>query len=275
MKKLLILILMSVMATSAIFAQKNTVAVVPFDHKGVSADDAETLTELFTSEYAAATNVTVVDRVNFDKIVAQMKFELTDWSNNEKVAEQGKALNANLVLCGQVRTLGNKITLNVRVINVNSTAIVSSVTGSSTEITGFLDEMPVMVNKMAMKPTSRIGETGPGGGIIFYIEGSRGLEVSPWLGEYNWEDAMDVAKNYKGGGYDDWYLPNKGELNLIYQNLVKTGIIDVSQGDIWHWSSSQYYNSYVAWYQSFSDGYQFSSNDSKDYTYSVRAVRAF
>ena len=272
MKKLLILILMFVMATSAIFAQKNTVAVVPFDHKGVSADDAETLTELFTSEYAAATNVTVVDRVNFDKIVAQMKFELTDWSNNEKVAELGKALNANLVLCGQVRTLGNKITLNVRVINVNSTAIVSSVTGSSIEITGFLDEMPVMVNKMAMKPTSRIGDIGPGGGIIFYIEGDRGLEVSLWLGEYNWEDAMDVAKNYKGGGFTDWYLPNKGELNLIYQNLVKTGIIDVSQGDIWFWSSSQDDND-DAWRQGFSAGRQ--DYCGKGHTYSVRAVRAF
>ena len=164
MKKLIFVLLMLVLVTSTIFAQTNTVAVVPFDYKGVSSDDAETLTELFTSEYAAATNITVVDRVSFDKIKEQMKFELTDWSNNEKIVQIGKALNANLVLCGQVRTLGNKVTLNVRVINVNSTAIVSSVTGSCTEITGFLDEMPVMVNKMAMKPTSRIGETGPGGG---------------------------------------------------------------------------------------------------------------
>lgn len=241
---------------AAVFAQTNTVAVVPFDYKGVSGDDAETLTELFTSEYAAATNVTVVDRVNFDKIKEQMKFELTDWSNNEKIVQIGKALNANLVLCGQVRTLGNKVTLNVRVINVNTTAIVSSSIGSTTDIVGFLDEIPVMVEKMTMKPTYKIGDRGPGGGLIFFIEGSRCLEVSPYLGDYNWYDALEVAKNYNGGGFSDWYLPTRGELNLVYENLVKTGIL---QDDKYHWSSS--------------DGYQASSF--KNYTYSVRAIRAF
>jgi hypothetical protein len=84
---------------------------------------------------------------------------------------------------------------------------------------------------------------------------------------------MDVAKNYKGGGFTDWYLPNKGELNLIYQNLVETGILSVSQGNIYHWSSSQY-GSNRAGGQRFSDGGQY-GNSSKYNTFSVRAVRAF
>lgn len=268
MKKLCLFVLMLLVVATAVFAQTNTVAVVPFDYKGVSGDDAETLTELFTSEYAAATNVTVVDRVNFDKIKEQMKFELTDWSNNEKIVQIGKALNANLVLCGQVRTLGNKVTLNVRVINVNTTAIVSSSIGSTTDIVGFLDEIPIMVEKMTMKPTYKIGDRGPGGGLIFYIEGSRCLEVSPYLGDYNWDDALEVAKNYNGGGFSDWYLPTKGELNLVYENLVKTGIL---QDDTLHWSSSER-DKYDAWLQVFSAGLLY---DEKYSTHSVRAIRAF
>lgn len=269
MKKLCVFVLMLLVVATAVFGQTNTVAVVPFDYKGVSGDDAETLTELFTSEYAAATNVTVVDRVNFDKIKEQMKFELTDWSNNEKIVQIGKALNANLVLCGQVRTLGNKVTLNVRVINVNTTAIVSSSIGSTTDIVGFLDEIPIMVEKMTMKPTYKIGDIGPGGGYIFYIEGSRCLEVSPYLGDYNWDDALEVAKNYNGGGFTDWYLPTIGELNKVYENLGKTGIL---QDDTRHWSSSECdYN--CAWYQLFSDGNQ--SYNNRIFTYSVRAIRAF
>lgn len=199
MKKLCVFVLMLLAVATAVFAQTNTVAVVPFDYKGVSGDDAETLTELFTSEYAAATNITVVDRVSFDKIKEQMKFELTDWSNNEKIVQIGKALNANLVLCGQVRTLGSKVTLNVRVVNVNTTAIVSSSTGSTTDIVGFLDEIPIMVEKMTMKQIYKIGDIGPGGGYIFYVsevtfpvhqpDGSskmcKYLEVSPLeLGQY-------------------------------------------------------------------------------------------
>lgn len=200
MKKLFIVLGMLLVVTS-MFAQTNTVAVVPFDYKGVSSDDAETITEIFTSEYAAASSITVVDRVNFEKIKEQMKFELTDWSNNEKIAQLGKALNANLVLCGQVRTVGNKISLNVRVINVNTTAIVSSSTGYTSELVGLLDEIPVMVKKMTMKSTYKIGDIGPGGGYIFYVsevafpvhqpDGSskmcKYLEVSPLeLGQYTW-----------------------------------------------------------------------------------------
>ena len=269
LKKLFFVLGMLLVVTSMMFAQINTVAVVPFDYKGVSSDDAETITEIFTSEYAAASSITVVDRVNFEKIKEQMKFELSDWSNNEKIAQLGKALNANLVLCGQVRTVGNKISLNVRVINVNTTAIVSSSTGYTSELVGLLDEIPIMVEKMTMKPTYKIGDRGPGGGLIFFIEGSRCLEVSPYLGDYNWYDALEVAKNYNGGGFSDWYLPTKGELDLVYENLVKAGIL---KDDKCYWSSSQT-PSNNAWEKRFNDGYQ--DNLDRDYIYSVRAIRAF
>ena len=63
-------------------------------------------------------------------------------------------------------------------------------------------------------------------------------------------------------------MPSKDELNLIYVNLVKTGII---KSDSTHWSSSQYSDS-NAWRQMFS-GYQYDGNKIGDYC--VRAVRAF
>jgi hypothetical protein len=116
----------------------------------------------------------------------------------------------------------------------------------------------------------KIGDIGPGGGIVFYIEGTRALEVSANLGSHSWYNALDVAKNYKGGGFSDWYLPTKTELNLIYQNLIKTGILNDTT---WHWSSSQTGNS-TAWDLRFFDGSQ-EYRSSKDDAESVRAVRAF
>ena len=81
---------------------------------------------------------------------------------------------------------------------------------------------------------------------------------------------IQVAKNYNGGGFTDWYLPTKGELNQVYENLVKTGIL---QDDTWHWSSSELNINRYAYYQSFSDGLQ--DYDLKNFTNSVRAIRAF
>jgi hypothetical protein len=90
------------------------------------------------------------------------------------------------------------------------------------------------------------------------------------LGSYNWQTAITVAKEYKGGGLNDWRLPTKEELNVIYQNLKKKGLGGIFEE--WYWSSSEN-NINSAWVQYFSDGDQY--NLVKGSTRCVRAVRAF
>jgi TolB-like protein len=116
-----------------------------------------------------------------------------------------------------------------------------------------------------------IGDHGPGGGIVFFAQGGRYMEVSEILGQHNWSSALTAARNYRGGGFSDWHLPTKDELNLIYLNLRAKNI--GSLGDSWHWSSSERSN-YDAWGQRFSDGYQYDFNG-KTNASSVRAVRVF
>jgi hypothetical protein len=156
-----------------------------------------------------------------------------------------------------------------------------------------------------------IGGRGPAGGWVFYDKGSvtegwRYLEAaSVDLGSAEWGTygnnvsgtatmvgtgkrntqviveylrstrengrAAQLCTAYRGGGYSDWFLPSKDELNLMYQTLKQKGLGGFS--DLWYWSSSQndYYDS--SWVQNFGDGRQV--NDLKDDTYSVRCVRAF
>ena len=124
-----------------------------------------------------------------------------------------------------------------------------------------------------------IGDKGPGGGIVFHVAGNTYFEVSPLLlGECNWDKAISIAKNYKGGGFTNWQLPTKEQLNLIYVNLMKSGIAAVGGrvedlGSGWYWSSSEYSGCACAWTQGFVNGVQ-GPND-KTGTSSVRAVRAF
>ncbi|NBW59983.1 MAG: DUF1566 domain-containing protein, partial [Crocinitomicaceae bacterium] len=73
------------------------------------------------------------------------------------------------------------------------------------------------------------------------------------------------------GGYSDWYLPSKDELNQVYLNRVAIGgFVTVYYG---YWSSTES-GSTTAWCQNFLNGYQYT--DDKSYSYGrVRAVRAF
>jgi len=73
------------------------------------------------------------------------------------------------------------------------------------------------------------------------------------------------------GGYSDWFLPSRDELNLMYTNLKVAGVGGFV--DNYYWSSSEY-SAYGKWYQSFYNGGQSYGN----YTggiFWVRAVRAF
>ena len=70
------------------------------------------------------------------------------------------------------------------------------------------------------------------------------------------------------GGYSDWYLPSKDELNKLYLN--RTAIGGFSGGV--YWSSSEV-SSTNAWYQNFSDGSQVSLG--KFVSLFIRAIRSF
>jgi hypothetical protein len=92
------------------------------------------------------------------------------------------------------------------------------------------------------------------------------------IGEYI--SAAQYCADLDFGGFDDWLLPGKNELNLMYANLRRKGLGGFSGG--YYWSSSGS-NSNHAWAQGFSNGHQDGdgNNYAREEIYSVRAVRAF
>ncbi|MEA2097255.1 MAG: DUF1566 domain-containing protein [Candidatus Cloacimonadota bacterium] len=80
-----------------------------------------------------------------------------------------------------------------------------------------------------------------------------------------------------GKTYGDWYLPSKEELNLMYLNKAAIDATAIANGgngfasDI-YWSSTED-SSYSSWLQSLNNSGQ--GIYGKDYTFYVRAVRAF
>ena len=99
------------------------------------------------------------------------------------------------------------------------------------------------------KSAPKIGDKGPAGGIVFYIEGKKAYECSEPLGNAEWEEAITLCKKYRGGGKSDWYLPTKEELNYIYKNLREPEIIN---DDERLWSSLEDDDKTLAWAQGFS-----------------------
>ncbi|MEI8084004.1 MAG: hypothetical protein WCI74_19375 [Actinomycetes bacterium] len=132
--------------------------------------------------------------------------------------------------------------------------------------------------------TCAVGSTGPGGGIVFYVSGTRRMEAAPadLSGSVAWcnNDSTDIsgaagtsigtgsnnttamvagcttgagnsARAYGGGGKSDWFLPSKDELNQLYLRRAVVGGFTTGA----YWSSSQFQAAAV-WGQLFSNGDQ-------------------
>lgn len=90
--------------------------------------------------------------------------------------------------------------------------------------------------------------------------------------------AAGLARAYTGGGFNDWYLPSKDELNKLYLNKVAIGGLTGT----FYWSSTEGstsgQNQNYAWGQFFTNGQQNDYDNSygaKSTLQSVRAVRSF
>jgi len=80
--------------------------------------------------------------------------------------------------------------------------------------------------------------------------------------------AAAVASEYRGGGFNDWFLPSKDELKQLYVSKSLVG----GYVDFIYWSSSEMSPS-VAWYHIFINGLQ--GDSIKSYFKRVRPVRVF
>ena len=85
--------------------------------------------------------------------------------------------------------------------------------------------------------------------------------------------AANGASGYEHNGFDDWFLPSKDELNLMFTNLAKKNICSFAT-QYYYWSSSES-NGNQAWRQFFSVTYGTQIAESKSTGCYVRPCRSF
>jgi hypothetical protein len=120
-----------------------------------------------------------------------------------------------------------------------------------------------------VKPRGVVSAFKYGGYVVYEIDG-HGLVVSIFdVGKSVWEEAKTLCADFEVGGYTDWYLPTKEDLQAIHTNLYQSGVGGF-KGD--YWSSSEG-NDYTAWI--FESLYDKARDFDSGHSFSVRAVRVF
>ena len=179
---------------------KPTIVVIPFDVKGVPEEEADVLFEVFQSEFANTGKAKIVDRSSFEKIKKEHEFQSSDWSNADKVAEMGKALTASMVVTGQIMMFKSNLVTTIKLIDVNTTEIVSSVVERTSNTDILFDRIPSMAKTLAERIDSEkqvsynVGDNGPGGGIVFYVS-EKGFNVYDGKGGASICHYLEMSKN--------------------------------------------------------------------------------
>mgnify|MGYP006094310367 CR=1 FL=1 len=92
--------------------------------------------------------------------------------------------------------------------------------------------------------------------------------------------AADICANLTLGGYSDWFLPSKDELNEMYVNLHQQGLGDFANSAYWNSTEPSVdlgnpgLDISCAWSQNFQNGSQSDGRARNNPSY-VRAVRRF
>ena len=121
MKKYLFCVL-AIFACFSLFAQQQpVVAVAPFDAiSGISTTDANMITRVFFIRLGNTNKVSLVDRNVVDRVLREHSFQTGDWSNQQKTAELGSALNADWIVRGELEKFGNNILVTVQFYDIRT-----------------------------------------------------------------------------------------------------------------------------------------------------------
>jgi hypothetical protein len=301
MKKLMIAALLCGLACQA-YAQNQALprlAVVEFTTNNDTArvkESAVTIRNLVESRMVSSGKYQVMSRQEIDALLENQRIQVSSISSKENIAKL-QLENINYIVTGSVNAVDSDYLITVKMLDVSSGQFSHSADefmgGSSRElisgvsalaskfIAGMSNEEGRVVQSGASGGSNgkeyKIGNRGPAGGWVFYdkgivSDGWRYLEAAGVHGEFSatWNNALNRVDSLVADGYDDWRLPSKEELNMMYRNLHQKGLGDFSNS--WYWSSSQG-NTDSSWQQHFSSGNQ--GSYSKNHTGSVRAVRAF
>lgn len=286
MKRIVLVTFMLLMVGVTFTQERPRLAVVKFMANDAirTQEIASTVRNLIESSIVASGEYDVMTREEIDLLLENQQIQLNPISSDENL-QKLQSQNMSYLVIGTIDFIDDTCIVTIKMLDVKTGIFTNSVSeimknnayalfeGTATLATNLIAGLTVVGDSIEKAVTAsgayKIGDTGPGGGLIFFVEGNTYLECSSNLGEADWNDAKTLAKNYRGGGYDDWYLPTKRELNYIYENLRTRDFI---WDEGWLWSSSVYDDTF-AWNQLFSDGRQ-------DYNFrtrslGVRAIRAF
>jgi len=126
-------------------SEKQTVAILDFEGRGITVMEAQTLTDRFMTAMANTDRVQLVDRATMGDVLTEQGYTATECTSDECAAEVGAALGVQLMINGSIGKIGNTYTIDAKMFSVATGAAESMKNISyQGEVDGLITEMEIL-----------------------------------------------------------------------------------------------------------------------------------
>ena len=122
-----------------------TVAVMDFEGRGITMQEAKTLTDRFTTSLSSTEKVIMVERGTMNDVLEEQGFEAGECASDECAAEVGAMLGVEFMISGAIGKLGDTYTIDAKMFSVATGAAESmkSITYSG-KVDGLIVEIEIL-----------------------------------------------------------------------------------------------------------------------------------
>lgn len=143
---------------SNLFAQ-SSLAILPFNSSGISAEEARQISEKFRAEFTGLRKYNVLDRQSMETMLADQGFDLNDpCRNNYCALTLGQLLSVDDVILGNIGKIDKTYSIDVKIINISSGSVLKDISTRHTvkQAALFKRIIPELVKELVSTNTSSI-----------------------------------------------------------------------------------------------------------------------
>ena len=235
MKKITLLCMLAMMIF-VLQAQNEKLRIAVFDptSSGTSVDEGTKIAvrEIISSTFVNTGKYSIVERSLLQQVMKEQKFSNSDVVDEGQATELGRLAGANKVALSVITLVGGRNMLSIKLIDVktatvelqktrivNSNDLLDVVEPLTLELMGEKTNQTVITNspKPAIPDNKPISVPQINYGITVF-EDLKLMVINKDLGGSNWSEAVNKCKGLEMGGFKDWYLPSKYELQMIFEH---------------------------------------------------------
>ena len=174
---------------------QRTVAVLDFEGRGITMQEAQTLTDRFTTSLASTEKVIMVERGTMNDVLQEQGFDSGECTSDECAAEVGAMLGVEYMISGAIGKIGNAYTIDAKMFAVATGA---AETMKSITYAGAVEGLIVEIEILAWD--------------ILNLDPPRALKRKRKQGTPNYSAAGFKSKSKAGALMRSMVLPGFGQL---------------------------------------------------------------